>query len=336
MNHYSIVYCFLLLSTSIKASFQDAKQYYKKHILQEKLKVLVLNPAFYGTVEDPYYKMTKHIKIYNYVYDNDDNIDAFIKNKSINLIITDNDFVTCKKNELSNKYFNKYNIDQVHCKYLQNKKSLRSYLSQFDEINNVKHELLINDDTIIDKIKKIPFNSFIVKPTCGAGSGGVFHLHKNQNKIINLDKFKEQRHDNIYIKDVCNTYIAEEFINGTEHNLDLSIFKDEVYFWHVSDDSIDMINFQDIQTRFPSKLKNPQKLNMLEQAKAILKRLNISSGVYHFEFKYDKDKAYLIELNPRCPGGNYVNYISKLYGSDLDYDDLLIALKRRPFKNKKA
>jgi biotin carboxylase len=114
--------------------------------------------------------------------------------------------------------------------------------------------------------------------------------------------------------------------------LDLSIFKDEVYFWHVSDDSIDMINFQDIQTRFPSKLKNPQKLNMLEQAKAILKRLNISSGVYHFEFKYDKDKAYLIELNPRCPGGNYVNSYSKLYGSDLDYDDLLIALNRRPFK----
>ena len=143
-----------------------------------------------------------------------------------------------------------------------------------------------------------------------------------------MDKFKDHRNDNIYIKDVCNTHIAEEFIGGSEHNLDLVIYKDEVYFWHISDDSVDMQNFQDIQTIFPSSLKNEEQINMFEQAKFILKRLNIQNGVYHLGFKYYKDKAYLIELNPRCPGGNYVEYISKLYGNDLEYDDMLIALDK--------
>ena len=87
-----------------------------------------------------------------------------------------------------------------------------------------------------------------------------------------------------------------------------------------------MQNFQDIQTIFPSSLNNKEQINMFEQAKFILKRLNIQNGVYHFEFKYYKDKAFLIELNPRCPGGDYVEYISKLYGNDLEYDDMLIAL----------
>ena len=51
--------------------------------------------------------MTKNINIYNYVYDNDNNIDAFIKYKSINPIITDKDFVTCNQNELIKKKVNK-------------------------------------------------------------------------------------------------------------------------------------------------------------------------------------------------------------------------------------
>jgi hypothetical protein len=37
----------------------------------------------------------------NIFYDNNNNIDAFIRNKTINLIRTDSDFVTCKKNELT-------------------------------------------------------------------------------------------------------------------------------------------------------------------------------------------------------------------------------------------
>ena len=326
MNHNIDI--ILFISLFILTDAISAKKFYKIHLLNEKHKSLVLNPTFFKTVDTPSYKLTKNIKVYDYIFQDDDHIDEFIKNKSIDLIRTDNDFVTCKKNELTEKYFNRYNIDQTHCKFLQNKQALRSYLSKFHEINNVKSKIFTNDKYIVQKLKRIEFDNFIVKPTCGAGSGGVFNLYRENNDIINLDKFKDHRNDNIYIKDVCNTYIAEEFIGGSEHNLDLVIFKNEIYFWHISDDSVDMQNFQDIQTIFPSSLKNEEQINMFEQAKFILKRLNILNGVYHFEFKYYKDKAYLIELNPRCPGGNYVEYISKLYGNDLEYDDMLIALDK--------
>jgi hypothetical protein len=52
---------------------------------------------------------------------------------------------------------------------------------------------------------------------------------------------------------------------------------------------------------------------MFEQAKAILNRLNIKNGIYHFEFKFYKNQSYLIELNPRRPGGYYVELCFKSY-----------------------
>jgi hypothetical protein len=118
--------------------------------------------------------------------------------------------------------------------------------------------------------------------------------------------------------------------------LDIVIYDDVVYFWHVSDDGIDWQNFQDTQTSFPSKLEDKQKLNMFEQAKLILKALEIRNGVYHFEFKLDDNKSFLIELNPRRPGGKYVEYIERLYGNNLEYDDILIELGEKPYMNKKA
>ena len=111
---------------------------------------------------------------------------------------------------------------------MQNKQALRSYLSKFHEINNVKSKLFTNDKHIVQKLKRIELDNFIVKPTCGAGSGGAFNLYRENNNIINLQTLKDHRNGNIYIKDVCNTYIAEEFIGGSEHNLDLVIYKDEI------------------------------------------------------------------------------------------------------------
>jgi biotin carboxylase len=101
----------------------------------------------------------------------------------------------------------------------------------------------MNDQYIIENIKNIEFDDFIIKPTCGAGSGGIFHLYRENNDIINLDKFEVEKNDNVYINYVCNTYIAEEYIGGTEHNLDLVIFNNEIYFWHISDDEIDHLKF---------------------------------------------------------------------------------------------
>jgi hypothetical protein len=41
-------------------------------------------------------------------------------------------------------------------------------------------------------------------------------------------------------------------------------------------------------------------------------------------------------LNPRCPGGYYVNYISKLYGNNLVYDEILIELGIKPYMNEES
>ena len=125
MNHNTDI--ILFISLFILTDAISAKKVYKIHLLNEKRKSLVLNPTLFKTVDTPSYKLTKNIKVYDYIYKDDDHFDRFIRNKSIDLIRTDNDFVTCKKNELTEKYFNRYNIDQTHCKFVQNKQALGAY-----------------------------------------------------------------------------------------------------------------------------------------------------------------------------------------------------------------
>jgi len=94
MNHHINIICFL--SLFILTNAISAKSY-KMNLLKRKLNILVLNPTHIRFIKNPIYNITKNINVYEYIYDNDDNIDAFIKNRSINLIRTDSDFVTCKK-----------------------------------------------------------------------------------------------------------------------------------------------------------------------------------------------------------------------------------------------
>lgn len=327
---------FILLALTNTIQSLPAKEFYKSHLTNKHYKILVLYPEFYfssrvNTTEN----LTEHIELFYQPFISTDHFEQFMMNNSIDMIITDNDFVSCKKNELTWKYYQRRNIDIQHCGYLQSKNELRSLLSNFQDINQVSSMMLYNDDRLIHNIERVKFDDFIVKPACGAGSGGVFHLYRDNGTLNNLDRFIELRNDNIYIS-VCNKFIVEEFIGGSEHNLDIVMFKGEVYFWHISDDDIDMLNFQDTGTNFPTKLKLKQRLEMFRQAKRILEHLNIRNGVYHFEFKMYKNKAYLIELNPRRPGGNYVDYIERLYKSNLEFDEILIAFGKEPYYNKKA
>ena len=312
-------------------------EYYKLNLLNRNYNVMVLQPDFnFNKKLNTSENLTASIKLFYQRFYNDEYLETFTKNNSIDLIITDNDFVSCKKNELTAKYFNRSNIDHNHCHLLRDKKTLRNYLSQFDDINKVENYVIDNDENVRESLNKINLNNFIVKPSCGAGSGGIFNLYRQDNKLINLERFLDQRNENIYIQQVCNKYLVEEFIGGTEHNLDIVLFNGTVYFWHISDDIVDMDRFQDTGTSFPTKLGRKRRIKMLNQTMAILRHLNISHGVYHFEYKMFKKKPYLIELNPRRPGGFYVNYIEALYGSNLIYDDILIGLGKEPYMNTNA
>jgi len=327
-----IIFIFVLMMLT-NINCLSSEKFYKKNLLNKNYNIISLQPEFSNDVNITSNLTPKTILYYQH-YNNDNYIDNFIKNNSIDSIISENDFVTCQKNTLTQKYFNKTNIDLNKCHYLNDKKSLRDYLSKFDNINKVQNIMINNDGSLERSIKEVKFNNFIIKPIKGAGSGGIFNLYYKNDKLIGLDKFMNEYKDNIFLN-LTNKFIVEEFIGGTEHNLDIVMYKGKIYFWHISDDLIDMIYFQDIGTRFPSKLNKKDSLEMYQQTINILDHLNIKNGVYHFEFKFYNNKAYLIELNPRRPGGNYVDYIDKLYGSNLNYDEILISLGKEPFYNMK-
>ena len=91
-------------------------EYYKLNLLNRNYNVMVLQPDFnfnkkLNTTEN----LTSSIKLFYQRFYNEEYLETFMKNTSIDLIITDNDFVSCKKNELTAKYFNRSNIDHNHC-----------------------------------------------------------------------------------------------------------------------------------------------------------------------------------------------------------------------------
>jgi hypothetical protein len=89
---------------------------------------MVLQPDFnFNKKLNTNENLTASIKLFYQRFYNEEYLETFMKNNSIDLIITDNDFVSCKKNELTAKYFNRSNIDHNHCHLLRDKKTLRNY-----------------------------------------------------------------------------------------------------------------------------------------------------------------------------------------------------------------
>jgi hypothetical protein len=70
MNHNIDI--ILFISLLILTDAISAKKFYKAHLLNEKHRSLVLNTTFFKTVDTPSYKLTKNIKVYDYIYKDDD------------------------------------------------------------------------------------------------------------------------------------------------------------------------------------------------------------------------------------------------------------------------
>lgn len=147
--------------------------------------------------------------------------------------------------------------------------------------------------------ERIEWDTFpcIVKPAfSGGGSRGVALVNNHDDVIKEL-----QSSQTVYIDD---DIILEEFIDGTEHTLEVLIHNGETHLLSISDkknyeDSISVV--QDLY--FPGQVgwRHGERLrDLMDRA---CRALGLENGCAHFEVLISGDDIYLLEVGGRPGGG---------------------------------
>jgi len=225
-------------------------------------------------------------------------------------------------------------IDVAHDKFLT-----RERLDEYG-IPSPKHIMIKEDESstenILEKVKNLSL-PVIIKPASGGSSIGV-------RKVTDIDKIPiEYNHCLEIIKNsltdgelmginMGNTgatdILIEEFLNGTEVDVDLIIKNGVIVYSQVMDDWPPGDNwFCELGCNFPSRHEKPLRQAFIDAAHTIIKAIGLHTSVHHLEFINDSVKGpTLVECNPRMGGGPVHNFHKKAFGIDLMKEVILSGL----------
>lgn len=128
-----------------------------------------------------------------------------------------------------------------------------------------------------------------------------------------------------------NDILLVEYLQGSEHDIDIVIVDGQPRFWFVTDNGpTDLPFFRETSHLFPSRLPAATQAQLLEGAVACLCELGLRNGVYNVEMRFTASGPRLIEINLRM-GGFYIHDFTKLiWGYDLCEAALAVACGREP------
>jgi len=154
----------------------------------------------------------------------------------------------------------------------------------------------------------------VVKPTHGSSSAFVI---KADNKDDLIEKY--------VTKDA--KIIVEEYISGSEVDIDILIQNGEVKFYSISD-NLETCEPYFIETGFniPSRLPVDEQDDLYAMAVKVLKEFSVTDGCIHFEAKSTKEGAVPIEVNLRMGGDEVRDFVLGAWGIDLIEQAIKIAL----------
>lgn len=167
----------------------------------------------------------------------------------------------------------------------------------------------------------------VLKPVQGEGSLAV-HFVSSANELEKVYHIIRSQLPAIStILGAIPDLVLEEYINGSEHNVELIIQNGEVLFASISDDHLGELPwFQEAGYSLPSKLAKKDQENLINYAIGVCKSMKMSNGVVHVELKLSGNEPQLIELNARMGGLYTWHGVKSLWGVDLLLHTYEIAL----------
>jgi len=151
-----------------------------------------------------------------------------------------------------------------------------------------------------------------MKPAyAGGGSRGVFLVN-------NYEEIRQRLMESwsVYIDDEV---IIEEYIHGSEHTIEVIVFRGQAYLLSISDKVNYPENVSVVQNLyFPGKIGHQYKEDIKDLISSACHALGLSNGSAHFEILIRNKDIYLLEVGGR-PGGGLNFYPICILSSGYDY-----------------
>ncbi|XP_004598265.2 carnosine synthase 1 [Ochotona princeps] len=128
-----------------------------------------------------------------------------------------------------------------------------------------------------------------------------------------------------------NAMLLMEFVEGTEHDVDLVLFGGRLLAAFVSDNGPTRLpGFTETAACMPTGLAPEQEAQLVQAAFRCCLGCGLLDGVFNVELKLTRAGPRLIEINPRMGGFYLRDWILELYGVDLLLAAAMVACGLRP------
>ncbi|XP_007450519.1 PREDICTED: carnosine synthase 1 [Lipotes vexillifer] len=183
-------------------------------------------------------------------------------------------------------------------------------------------------------VRQVPLPG-VMKLEFGAGAVGVrlvedaSQCHEHFSRIAR-DLQGEADHPGIGLG-WGNAMLLMEFIEGTEHDVDLVLFGGRLLAAFVSDNGPTRLpGFTETAACMPTGLAPEQEAQLVQAAFRCCLGCGLLDGVFNVELKLTRAGPRLIEINPRMGGFYLRDWILELYGVDLLLAAAMVACGLRP------
>ncbi|XP_015444399.1 carnosine synthase 1 isoform X4 [Pteropus alecto] len=183
-------------------------------------------------------------------------------------------------------------------------------------------------------VRQVPLPG-VMKLEFGAGAVGVRlvedapQCHEHFSRIVR-DLQGEADHPGIGLG-WGNAMLLMEFVEGTEHDVDLVVFGGQLLAAFVSDNGPTRLpGFTETAACMPTGLAPEQEAQLVQAAFRCCLGCGLLDGVFNVELKLTRAGPRLIEINPRMGGFYLRDWILELYGVDLLLAAAMVACRLRP------
>ena len=176
----------------------------------------------------------------------------------------------------------------------------------------------------------------ILKLLYGSSAVGV-HLVKDEDDCLQYFD-KVQQNLDVYGVGLGfgSSMMLTDFVVGSEHDVDIIIFKRKLIAAFVSDNGPTRIpDFIETVSVMPSALNEERKNQLITAAYQCCLEIGLDNGVFNVELKSTITGPKLLEINARMGGFYLRDWIKYCYGVDILLSNFLIALGIRPHIQKK-
>lgn len=209
---------------------------------------------------------------------------------------------------------------------IRNKNLFRNFCEEHD-ISSPQHRR-IESEKDLDFVRSNFHFPIVIKPAYGSSSAFVVKVERPEDLLGEYEYVRSSLSESIEsaLSD-GRQILAEEYIDGSEVDVDLLVQNGIIKAYSISDNSATREPFFIETYRMtPSNLPEDDQEDIIATVEETLEKLGVRDGCIHFEAKMTKHGTVPIEANLRMGGDEMYSSVKKVWGFDMIEGAVKIAL----------